>query len=199
MDTFGFSLLPAAAEAGLDTLTVSRHMPLFRRAVHRHDTTLVLAPCTLPDRLVTGNGLLLLLTRAQLVVTRHRRLPDRVRPHVAAPLADLSGVRWAPRPLAGVIDLRFHHAGRDHHLWVRTRYPGQLARLGSVFGDLFPAPIPRQRPTPVPSPASTRTPAPVPTAPPAPAPVPGQTSGPNRSPAGRLLLVWSANTADHPI
>jgi hypothetical protein len=199
MDTFGFSLLPAAAEAGVDTLTVSRHIPLFRRAVDRHDTTLVLASCTLPDRLVAGNGLLLLLTRTHLVVTRHRRVPDRVRPHVAAPLADLSDVRWASRPLTQVIDLHFQHAGREHHLWIRTRHPGQLARLGSVFGALFPPPIPRQRPTPVP----TRTPAPVPAAPPAPAPAPGHHHpAPTPSAASRLLLVWSAGTAhaaDQPV
>lgn len=177
MDTFGFSLLPAAAEAGLDTLTLSRHMPLFRRVVDRHDSALVLATCTLPDRLVAGHGLLFLLTRHHLVVTRHRRL------HVAAPLAELTGVSWRPRALSGVVDLRFRFAGRDHHLWVRPSYRGHLARLETVFGQLFPGRIPSQRPLP--------TPAPVPPAPPAPAPVPGPTVRPTA--AGKLLLVWSAS------
>jgi hypothetical protein len=184
MDTFGFSLLPAAAEAGLDTLTLSRHMPVFRRCVDRQDTTLLLAACTLPDRLVNGHGLLFLLTRQHLVVTRHRRLPDRVRPRLAAPLSELSAVRWQPRALSGVVDLSFRFAGQDHHLWVRASYPGQLARLQSVFGQLFPAFVPRQRPT-------IQTPAPVPPAPPAPAPVPGPKTGPTA--AGKLLLVWSAS------
>lgn len=156
MDTFGFSLLPAAAEAGLDTLTVSRHMPLFRRVVDRGDTTLALATCALPDRLVAARGLLFLLTRTHLVVTRHRRL------HVAARLADLAGASWRSRPLSGVVDLRFQHRGRDHHLWVR---PSNRSRLESLLGQLL-----RNR-VAAPEPAE-----------PAPAP----------APAGKLLLVWSA-------
>lgn len=138
MDTFSLSLLPAAADAGLDTLTVSRHVPVFRRDVGRHDTTLAVAQCVDPDRFINA-GLVLLLTRRRLVVTRQSRLFDRVRPMVTADLTELSDVDWVARDRLGLLDLRFAVGGDRHHLWVRAPHREQLAHLVGVFGRTFAA------------------------------------------------------------
>jgi hypothetical protein len=138
MDTFSLSLLPAAADAGLDTLTVSRHVPVFRRDVGRHDTTLAVAQCVDPNRFINA-GLVLLLTRRRLVVTRQSRLFDRVRPLISADLTELSEISWTPRDRIGLLDLRFTVAGDRHHLWVRAPHRQQLGHLASVFGRTFAA------------------------------------------------------------
>ncbi|BCJ38991.1 hypothetical protein Athai_64940 [Actinocatenispora thailandica] len=138
MDTFSLSLLPAAADAGLDTLTVSRHVPVFRRDVGRHDTTLAVAQCVDPDRFVNA-GLILLLTRRRLVVTRQSRLFDRVRPLITADLTELAEIDWTARERLGLLDFRFTVRGAAHHLWVRAPHRGQLAHLVGVFGRTFAA------------------------------------------------------------
>lgn len=137
MDKFGLSLLPAAAQAGLDTITVSRHVPLFRRAVGRHDTTLIVAPCTEPHRFIRGD-LVLLLTRRRLVITRQTRPLHRVRGYVSAELAHLSEVDWEPKPRIGMVDFRFTADGRAHHTWVRAPQPGRLDELTTAFGRALP-------------------------------------------------------------
>jgi len=145
MDTFSLSLLPAAADAGLDTLTVSRHVPVYRRDIGRHDTTLAVAQCVDPNRFINA-GLVLLLTRRRLLVTRRTRLLDRVRPLVSAELTAVTGVEWTPKQRLGVLDFRFTVADRTHRLWVRASHPDQFARLTGVFRRTFPVPaIPRQR------------------------------------------------------
>ncbi|MEV0839947.1 hypothetical protein AB0I55_10355 [Actinocatenispora sera] len=138
MDTFSLSLLPAAADAGLDTLTVSRHVPVFRRDVGRHDTTLAVAQCVDPNRFINA-GLVLLLTRRRLVVTRQSRLFDRVRPLISADLTELSEIDWTPRDRIGLLDLRFTVDGDRQHLWVRAPHRQQLGHLVSVFGRTFAA------------------------------------------------------------
>lgn len=138
MDTFSLSLLPAAADAGLDTLTVSRHVPVFRRDVGRHDTALAVAQCVDPNRFLNA-GLVLLLTRRRLVVTRQSRLFDRVRPLITADLTELSAISWVPRDRIGLLDLRFTVDGDRHQLWVRAPHRQQLAHLVSVFGRTFTA------------------------------------------------------------
>lgn len=146
MDTFALSLLPAAAEAGLDTTTVSRHVPVFRRDVGRHDTTLAVAQCTEPNRFIQSGELVLLLTRRRLVVNRRIRVLDRIRPYLSAGLTELSDLDWRVRPRLALIDLRVTAENRTHHLWVRAPYPGQLDRLAAVFHRVFDLPrIPRQR------------------------------------------------------
>lgn len=137
MDRFGFSLLPAATRAGLDTITISRHVPLFRRDVGRQDVTLAVAQCTEPNKFIQGD-LVLLLTRRRLVVTRRTRLLDRVRPYLSAELGELADVRWQPRPRLSLVDLRFVLAGRRQQLWVRAPYPGQLDALVAAFHRALP-------------------------------------------------------------
>ncbi|GAA4211038.1 hypothetical protein [Actinocatenispora rupis] len=145
MDKFGLSLLPAAAEAGLDTITVSRHVPVLRRDVGRHDTTLAVAQCTEPNRFIQGD-LVLLLTRCRLVVTRRVRVLDRVRPYLSVGLTEMSDATWQVRERLALIDFTFRADDRAHHLWVRAPYPGQLDRLAGVFHRVFTStPIPRQR------------------------------------------------------
>ena len=137
MDRFGFSLLPAATRAGLDTTTISRHVPLFRRDIARGDVTVLVAQCTAPNKLIPGD-LVLLLTRKRMVVTRRTRLLDRARPHLSAALRDLSDVAWQPRRRLGVIDLTFALEERPHHLWVRSPYSGELEALIEVFHRVLP-------------------------------------------------------------
>lgn len=143
MDRFGFSLLPAAAEAGLDTITVSRHMPLFRREVARNDTTLLVAHCARPDRLLSG-PLLLMLTDRHIVVTRSARMTSRARPHVSAALATLGDVRWQPMARMQAVDLYFRLRGEDHHLWVRADRPGRMDRLRAAFSQALGPRVPSQ-------------------------------------------------------
>ncbi|MGA8114385.1 MAG: hypothetical protein WCA46_12030 [Actinocatenispora sp.] len=143
MDTFALSLLPAAAEAGLDTTTVSRNLPLFRRDVGRRATTLAVVRCTERNHLVRS-GLVLLITRQRLVVTRRTKLLHRVLPHLSAGLSELSDVTWSPNPGQLRIDLQFRLRGREHHLRVRPG-PGQLGRLEATFEVALGGRIPRQR------------------------------------------------------
>lgn len=144
MDTFALSLLPAAAEAGLDTTTISRHVPVFRRDVGRNARTLAIARCSEPDRRLQGT-LLLLVTRQRLVVTRQTRVFDRVRPHLSAGFSELSDVAWAPDYAKARMDLRFRLRERTHHLRLRVPARGQWGRLTTALETALGARIPRQR------------------------------------------------------
>lgn len=137
MDRFGYSLLPAAAEAGLGTTTLCRHIPVFRRVVGRDETTLAIAPCCGPHRLL-DSGLLLLLTDAHLVITQRTRPLQRIRLYLHAGVTELADVHAAPR--RDLVELRFR-AGADHEFLVRPGYPADVQRLAATLrGGLAPSP-----------------------------------------------------------
>jgi hypothetical protein len=139
MDRFGYSLLPAAAEAGLGTTTLCRHIPVFRRVVGRDETTLVIAPCFGPHRLL-DSGLLLLLTDAHLVITQRARPLQRIRLYLHAGVTELADVRAAPRRDA--VELRFR-TGAEHEFLVRPGYPADVHRLAAALrGGLVPDALP---------------------------------------------------------
>lgn len=143
MDTFGYSLLPAAARAGLDTTTVSRHLPLFRRAVNRDEVTLAVA--------YARGGLLVLLTDAHLVITHQTRPLHRIRFHLHAGLDELRPVDWATDPARHALALHLRLRDREHRYLLRPGYPADPDRLATAFRHAFdPAAGAPARPTPAP-------------------------------------------------
>lgn len=132
MDRFGYTLLPAAAEAGLDTTLLCRLMPLFRRVVAREETTVVIAPCVGSHRLTDG-GLYLLLTDTHLVITQRSRPLHHLRLHLHAVVYELADVQVAAQPDG--VELRFRTASRpaEHHFLVRPGYPADVDRLTAAL------------------------------------------------------------------
>ena len=132
MDTFGYSLLPAAAEAGLDTTALCRQMPLFRRVVGRDEKTMVVAPCSATHRLFDG-ALLMLVTGSHLVVTQRTKPLHRIRLYLQAGVGELAGVGVTPMPARGGVRVRFSLAGRAHEFSVRPGSPVGIDDLADAI------------------------------------------------------------------
>ncbi|HEY0698549.1 MAG TPA: hypothetical protein VGD43_12155 [Micromonospora sp.] len=104
MDVFSRTFLPAAAETGMATTVISRHLPVFRRCVEPGDATVLVTRCIRPDRPGQGDYLLL-LTHRRLVVLRQTRVLRQLRLHLNTELRHLSNVTWSPDPVLPAVEL----------------------------------------------------------------------------------------------
>ena len=122
MDVFSRTFLPAAADAGVATPIVSRHMPIFRRCVDPDESTILVARCARPDTPMSGD-FLMLLTYRRLVVTRETRVLHRLNLHLNANLRHLSNVTWSPDLRLSTVDI------------AATAVDGVRERFRMRFGD----------------------------------------------------------------
>ena len=136
MDAFARTFLPAAADAGLDMPTISRHLPVFRRCLGA-DPVLLVTRCTRADRPLAGEYLLV-LTRNRLVVTHESRLVHKLRLHLDAPIHELAHVRWAPDPLQTSVQLAATAIdGIRERFVIKVRHPELVWHLDETFGFVF--------------------------------------------------------------
>ncbi|GAA3746354.1 hypothetical protein ACIBP4_00245 [Micromonospora maritima] len=137
MDVFSRTFLPAAAETGLATQTVTRHMPVFRRCVGSGDATILVTRCSRPDHPV-GGEYLMLLTHRRLVVTRQTRVLHRLRLHLNTELRELSNVTWSPDPRAHSLELAATAIdGVRERFLIRTHHPKQVWQLDALLNHAF--------------------------------------------------------------
>ncbi|MFI6823713.1 hypothetical protein ACIBJE_22645 [Micromonospora sp. NPDC050187] len=137
MDVFDRTFLPAAAENGLAVQTVSRHMPVFRRCVRADDATILVTRCTCPDRLVSGEYLLL-MTYQRLVVTRQSPLLHRLHLHLNTELRHLSNVTWNPDPRLQQVELAATAIdGVRERFLIRTEHPKQVWQIDTLLDHAF--------------------------------------------------------------
>ena len=138
MDAFARTFLPAAADAGLDMPTISRHLPVFRRCLGA-DPVLLVTRCTRADRPLAGEYLLV-LTRNRLVVTHESRLVHKLRLHLDAPIHELAHVRWAPDLLQTSVQLAATAIdGIRERFTIKVRHPDAVWHLDETFGYVFQA------------------------------------------------------------
>jgi hypothetical protein len=142
MDLFFRTFLPAAAEAGLATPIMSRHLPVFRRCVAPDDATVLVNRCTRPDAPVPGDYLLL-LTNHRLVVTRQSGLLHRLSLHLNTELRHLNNVTWSPDLRLSAVELAATAVDgiRERYL-IRTGQLQQVRQLDALLGHVFRTPVP---------------------------------------------------------
>ncbi|HZE40381.1 MAG TPA: hypothetical protein VE172_16385 [Stackebrandtia sp.] len=136
MDRFSKTLLAAAAESGLATITLSRHVPSLRRNIRNDDEVMVLAHCLRPDGQLSGDHLML-VTKRRLVVTKQSRVLGRVRLEMDAPVAELGDVRWSADPTLPGVELSFTAGETRHRFWMDARHGKQVWRLDAMLAKLF--------------------------------------------------------------
>lgn len=136
MDRFSRTLLSAAAESGLATITLSRHVPSFRRSIHCDDEVVMLAHCLRPDGQLSGDHLLL-LTRRRLVVTKQSRVLNRVRVEVDSELSGLGDVRWSADPGTPGVELAFNTGDVRQRFWIDAQHGKQVWRLDALLAKMF--------------------------------------------------------------
>ncbi|GIG89244.1 hypothetical protein Pen02_41800 [Plantactinospora endophytica] len=129
-------MLPAAAETGVASPTVSRHLPVLRNCVQAGDVTVLVTRCTRPEQ--PANGCLLLLTTRRLVVTQQTRLLHRLRLHLNTELRHLNNVAWNPDPRASVVELAATAVdGVRERFLIRASRPSQMWQLDALFSQVF--------------------------------------------------------------
>jgi hypothetical protein len=157
MDLFSRTMLAASAEAGLTTITLSRHVPLLRRGARPDDQVTLLTPCVGSDGLASGDHLLM-LTSKRLVVTRQSRLLGRLRLCLDAPLAAIGRLRWSADPGGPGVEIVFNVAegcgvgmqGR-WHFWMPAGHSKRMWRIDALLAHAFRRPgtymdgLPEQR------------------------------------------------------
>jgi hypothetical protein len=136
LDVFSRTFLPLAEEAGIASVTVTRHAPLIRSQVDGDDPALLVAQCSRPDRPVGGTHVLV-ITKRQLVVTSETRLLRRPRLHLASPVEDLESVTWSADPVAAALDLALSTAEGRQRFWIRGLHPRHLWRLDAALLKVF--------------------------------------------------------------
>ncbi len=137
MDVFSRTFLPAAAETGLATQTVSRHIPIFRRCVGSGDAPILVTRCSRPDQQI-GGDYLMLLTHRRLVVTRQSRVLHRLRLHLNAELRELSNVTWSPDPRSQCVELAATAIdGARERFLIRTHHPKQVWQVDTLLNHAF--------------------------------------------------------------
>ena len=136
MDRFSRTLLSAAAESGLATITLSRHVPSFRRSIHCDDEVVILAHCLRPDGQLSG-GHLLLLTRRHVIVTKQSRVLNRIKVEVDSGLADLDDVRWSADPNIPGVEVAFNAGGTRQRFWIDAQHGKQVWRLDALLAKVF--------------------------------------------------------------
>ncbi|WP_159104869.1 hypothetical protein [Plantactinospora sp. BB1] len=136
MDVFCRTFLPAAAETGVASPTVSRHLPVLRNCVPAGDVTVLVTRCTRPEQ--PANGCLLLLTTRRLVVTEQTRLLHRLRLHLNTELRHLNNVAWNPDPRASMVELAATAVdGVRERFLIRADRPSQMWQLDALFSQVF--------------------------------------------------------------
>ncbi|MEU8259806.1 hypothetical protein AB0C02_04170 [Micromonospora sp. NPDC048999] len=139
MDVFSRTFLPAAAETGLATQTVSRHMPIFRRCVGSGDAPILVTRCSRPDQI--GGDYLLLLTHRRLVITRQSRVLHRLRLHLNAELRELCNVTWSLDPRSQSVELAATAIdGVRERFLIRTHHPKQVWQVDTLLNHAFRTP-----------------------------------------------------------
>jgi hypothetical protein len=135
---FPHRLITAAAETGVDTATVGRHLPILSRCVPDDDVPVLIARA---DRSGDRTCYLLLLTARRLVITGETRILRRQRLHLSADPRHLLDVLWTPEPALGGVALSATAVdGVREHFWVRTPDPDAVdVALGAVFRTTTPA------------------------------------------------------------
>ncbi|MGC4897031.1 hypothetical protein [Micromonospora sp. DT31] len=137
MDVFSRTFLPAAAETGLATQAVTRHIPVFRRCVGSGDATILVTRCSRPDHSV-GGDYLMLLTHRRLVVTRQTRVLHRLRLHLNTELRELSNVTWSPDPRSHSVELAATAIdGARERFLIRTHHSRQVWQLDALLHHAF--------------------------------------------------------------
>jgi hypothetical protein len=136
MDRFSRTLLAAAAESGLATITLSRHVPNLRQSIRSDDEVVMLTHCLRPDGQMSGDHLML-LTRRRLVITKQSRVLGRIRLDMDAAVADLGDVRWSADPALPGVELAFTAGETRHRFWIDANHGKQVWRLDAVLARLF--------------------------------------------------------------
>jgi hypothetical protein len=137
MDVFSRTFLPASAAAGVPLLTVSRHIPTFRRCVEPGDPTILVARCLRPDRPLRGEHLLL-ITRRRVVVTFETRLLHRVRLHLDTPVPELTDVTWTPDPDVAAMEVAATASGGvRERFWIRLADPLRIWQVEALLIRAF--------------------------------------------------------------
>ena len=138
MDVFLRTFLPAAAETGVPSPTVNRHLPVLRSCVRPGDAAALVAPCARSDEPASAGGYLLVLTYRRLVVTRQSRLLRQVRLHLNAELRHLGNVAWSPDARTSTIELAATAVdGIRERFLVRAGRPSRMWQLDALFEHLF--------------------------------------------------------------
>jgi hypothetical protein len=132
MDVFSRTFLPAAAETGLATQTVTRHMPIFRHCVGSGDATILVTRCSRPDHPI-GGEYLMLLTHRRLVVTRQTRVL-----HLTPDLRALRNATWSPDARSQCVELAATAIdGVRERFLIRTHHPKQVWQLDALLNHAF--------------------------------------------------------------
>ncbi|MEQ4300394.1 hypothetical protein ABNF97_03195 [Plantactinospora sp. B6F1] len=136
MDVFCRTFLPAAAETGVASPTVSRHLSLLRNCVPAGEITVLVTRCTRPEQ--PAHGCLLLLTSRRLVVTEQTRLLHRMRLHLNTELRHLNNVAWNPDSRASMVELAATAVdGVRERFLIRADRPSQMWQLDALFSQVF--------------------------------------------------------------
>ncbi|MFC6019268.1 hypothetical protein ACFP2T_24050 [Plantactinospora solaniradicis] len=137
MDVFFRTFLPAAAETGVASPTVSRHLPILRNCVDAGDPTILVTRCIRPEQSAHHSYLLLLTTR-RLVVTEQSRVLHRLRLHLNTDLRHLGNVTWTPDPRELLVELAATAVdGVRERFLIRADRPSQVWELDALFSHVF--------------------------------------------------------------
>jgi hypothetical protein len=136
MDVFSRTFLPAAAEAGIATPTVNRHLPIFKRCVEADDATVLVTRCL---RSTAHRGdCVLLLTYRRLVVTEETFVLRRLRLHLNTDLRHLTNVTWNAGPRQSALEFAATAVdGVRERFWMRVSDPGRIAPLDELLHYVF--------------------------------------------------------------
>ncbi|MBA3488046.1 MAG: hypothetical protein H0T78_00605 [Longispora sp.] len=136
MDLFSRTVLPAAAEAGIRSLVLTQHMPVFRRCVNYDDTAVLIAECHRTGSATTG-VYLMLLTERRMLVTRQSRISGRIRVHLDVSLDDLSDVVWLSNDRQSAIEFATTIGDTRHRFNISGHRFRQLWHVSMEFTRLF--------------------------------------------------------------
>ena len=137
MDVFTRTFLPAAAEVGVVTPMVGRHLPIFRRCVESDDATVLVARCGRPAS-SSRSEFLLLLTYRRMVVTRETRVLRRLRLHLNTDLRHVSNVTWQADPRSAVLELAVTAVdGVRERFRIKVDQPRQVWHLDALLTGVF--------------------------------------------------------------
>lgn len=137
VDRFDRTFVAAAVEAALPTVTVKRHLPVFRRWVGPDETVLLLVRCARLDRELSFDHLMM-LTRERLVVTSETGLLHRARPHLNTAVADLAHPRWEPDRAGASIEFTATASDGVHERFlIAADRQDMLWHLDATFGYVF--------------------------------------------------------------
>ncbi len=137
MDPFDRTFLSAANVAGIPMASISRQIPLLRRCVGLDQTVLLLTRCSLLDRPLAGDHIML-LTKTRIIVTSESRILHRPRVHLDAAVTTLRNVVWtADRRLTSIELSATAPDGVRERFIIKARLPGMIWHLEAALGYVF--------------------------------------------------------------